>query len=314
MSPFAYVKDIVWTAMKRYGEHGGAQLAASISYYVLFSVFPLLIFIVSLVGIFLDADAQSDVVDEVMSVLPLSEETGRREVESAVDAAAGRGGQALGGLGLVAALWGGSGMFGAIRRSLNIVYEEAAYSRPWVQQKLVDLALVLGVGAFFATSIFATAALRIVQTRSEDLAAIGRLSDDLGFLWTLVSLFVAYLLSLGAFVALYTIVPSRNRNLRSAVPGAILAALLFEIAKNIFGFYVEHFKEFDVLFGSLGAAAVFLFWVFMSAQIMLLGAEFSRALQLVERSTSKQPRLDGFGVPFYVKALRAIKRLFVHDV
>jgi membrane protein len=314
MPPLAYIKDIVWTAMKRYGEHGCAQLAASISYYVLFSIFPLLIFIVAVAGIFLDAGAQRDVVDEVMSTIPLTQGEGRGQVEDAIDAAAGSLGQALGIIGLVGALWGASGMFGAIRRSLNIVYAEPQYSRPWVQQKLVDLGLVLGVGVFFVASIVATGALRVIQARSEDLAAIGRFSEDVGFLWTLASLTVAYVLSFAAFLALYTIVPSRNRNVRSAVPGAILAALLFEIIKNAFTFYVEHFKNFDVLVGSLGAVVIFLFWVFMSAQIMLLGAEFSRALQLVERSTSKQPRLDGFGVPFRVKAFRTIKRLFVHDV
>ncbi|MEX0684056.1 MAG: YihY/virulence factor BrkB family protein [Dehalococcoidia bacterium] len=313
MSPFTYAKNVAWAVIKKYSDDGCPQLAASISYYVLFSLFPLLIFVVAVAGLFLDTEAQREVVDRVMDVIPLSQEDGREEVEKAVDSVAGGGGQALGIIGLLGMVWGASGMFGAIRRALNTVYSEPTYSRPWVQQKLVDLSLVLGVGVFLATSVFATGALQVVEERSDDLAWLGDLSDDMGWAWTLAGLAIGYVLSFIAFVVLYTVVPSRNRNFRSAVPGALLAALLFEIAKNLFGFYVANFKNFDVIFGSLGAVVAFLFWVFVSAQIMLLGAEFSRALQMVERSTSKQPRLDGMGVPFRVKAFRTVKRLFVRE-
>jgi membrane protein len=313
MLSFRYLKDLLWTAVRRYGEHNCSQLAASISYYVLFSVFPLLIFVVAVIGLFLNEDAQTDVVDEVMSLFPLNEDDGRNEVESAVNAVAGGTGQAVGLVGLIGMAWAASGMFGAIRRSLNVVYSEPQYARPWVQQKLIDLGLVLGVGLFLAASIVATAALRVVRNRSEDLAALGDVSEAMGAAWTLVALAVAYVLSFVAFVALYTLVPSRNRNLKAAVPGALLAAFFFEAAKNLFGIYVEHFRDFDVVFGSLGAVAAFLFWVFVSAQIMLFGAEVSRTIQTMEWSAIKQPRLDGFGIPFRVKAFRAVKRLFVRE-
>ncbi len=311
MLSFRFLKDWLWTAVQQFGEHNGGQLAASISYYVLFSIFPLLIFFVSVVGIFLNESAQRDVVDEVMSVFPLSEGSGRNEVEDAVNAVSGANGQALGLLGLLGMGWAASGMFSAIRRSLNIIYHEKEFTRPFVQSKLVDLSLVLGVGLFFASSVFVTGALRVIRARSEDLAAAGDVSEELGFIWTLGVLAIPFLFSFAAFTFLYTVVPAKNGTLRSAIPGAIIAALAFELVKNLFGFYVENFASFDVVFGSLGAVVAFLFWVFVSAQIMLFGAEAARAFQTVEHSAVKQGAFKGMGVPLHVKVWRTVRGLFV---
>ena len=83
MLSFRFLKDWLLTAIQMFGQHNCGQLAASISYYVLFSIFPLLIFLVAVVGIFLNESAQADVVDEVMSVFPLSEDGGREDVAGA---------------------------------------------------------------------------------------------------------------------------------------------------------------------------------------------------------------------------------------
>jgi len=311
MLSFRFLKDWLWTAVRMYGEHNGGQLAASISYYVLFSIFPLLIFLVAVVGIFLNDSAQTDVVDEVMSVFPLSEGSGRDDVTDAVDAVSGSSGQAVGLLGLLGMGWAASAMFSAIRRSLNIIFHEKEFTRPFVQSRLVDLSLVLGVGLFFASSIFVTGALRVIRARSEDLAAVGDLSEELGSVWTLGILAIPFLFSFAAFTFLYAVVPARNGTLRSAIPGAFIAALAFEAVKNLFGFYVENFASFDVVFGSLGAVAAFLFWVFISAQILLFGAELSRAYQTVEHSAVKQGTFEGMGVPLHVKVWRIVRSLFV---
>jgi membrane protein len=311
MLSFRFLKDWLWTAVQKFGEHNCGQLAASISYYVLFSIFPLLIFFVSVVGVFLNESAQRDVVDEVMSVFPLSEDGGREDVAGAVDAVSGSSGQALGLIGLLGMGWAASAMFSAIRRSLNIIYHEKEFTRPFVQSKLVDLSLVLGVGLFFASSVFVTGALRVIRARSEDLAAVGDLSEELGFVWTLGILAIPFLFSFAAFTFLYAVVPAKNGTLRSAIPGAIIAALAFELVKNLFGFYVENFASFDVVFGSLGAIAAFLFWVFVSAQIMLFGAEVSRAYQTVEHSAVEQGAFKGMGAPFHLKVWRIVRGLFV---
>ena len=313
MLSFRFLKDWIWTAIQNFGEHNCGQLAASISYYVLFSIFPLLIFLVALAGVFLNEDAQAEVVDEVMSAVPLTEGGGREDIENAVDAVSGPSGQAVGLIALVGMAWAASSMFSAIRRSLNIIFGGKASARPFVQAKLVDISLVLGVGLFLGTSIFVTAVLRVIRARSEDLAAAGDLSEELGFLWTLGLLAIPFLFSFAAFMFLYTIIPAKNGTLQSAIPGAFIAALAFELVKNLFGFYVENFSNFDVVFGSLGAVAAFLFWVFISSQIMLFGAELSRAFQTVEHSAVKQGKLKGMGLPLYITVWRIVRGFFIQD-
>ncbi len=312
MLSFRFLKDWILTAIQKFGEHNGGQLAASISYYVVFSIFPLLIFLVALIGIFLDDEAQADVVDEVMSSFPLSEGGGRGEVEDAVNAISGSSGRALGIIALIGMAWAASGMFSAIRRSLNIIFHEKAFNRPFVQAKLVDLSLVLGVGFFLGTSIVVTTVLRVIRARSEDLAAAGDLSEELGFVWTLGLLAIPFIFSFAAFMFLYTVIPAKNGTLKSAVPGAFVAALAFELVKNLFGLYVENFANFDAVFGSLGAAAAFLFWVFVSSQIMLFGAELSRAFQTVERSV-KQGTFKGMGLPLHIQIWRVVRGLFIRN-
>lgn len=309
-----FVKDLAWNTAKKFQHDNCPQLAAAITYYVIFSLFPLLIFLAGVTGSVLDDAARRDVVNEVLKVIPLSEGEGRNSVEDAVRAVSGSNARALGLVGLFGSLWSGSSMFGAIRRALNIVYRDPEYSRPWAQQKAVDLALVLGLGLLFLLSVGATAALTIVERRSEDLAWIGRLSEDMGFVWTLGEYAVPFVLSFIAFTFCYTLVPSRNRNLGNAWPGALVAAVLFEAAKSGFSFYVAHFKNFDLVFGSLGAVVTFMFWIFLSSQIMLLGAEVATTYPLVREKKIREPRFEGMGgLPLHLKTWRTLRSLFIAE-
>ena len=150
----------------------------------------------------------------------------------------------------------------------------------------------------------------MIQARSDDLAWIGRLSEDMGLAWTIAEYAIPFFFSLGAFIVAYTVVPSRNRNLGNALPGALVAAVLFEAVKFGFSFYVTNFRNFDLVFGSLGAVATFMFWVYVNSQIMLLGAEVASVYPQV-RKQIHQPRMAGMGLAFHVKVFRAVRSLFV---
>jgi membrane protein len=204
-------------------------------------------------------------------------------------------------------------MFNSVRRALNIVYREPHYGRPWVPQKLIDLGLILGLGAFFVVSVFATAALQIIRARSEHLAWLGNLQQDVGFIWRLAEYAVPALFSLVGFLALYTIVPSRRRHAGDALVGAVVAAVLFQLVTALFGFYVVNFGNFDIIFGSLGAVAAFMFWIYFSSQIMLLGAEVAAVLAEVKEPEATQTRLQGFGRPLRHEVWRAVRSLFVRE-
>ncbi len=250
-----------------------SQMAAAISYYVLFSLFPLLIFLVGVLGLFLQSSAlQEDVIDAVLDNIPLSEEEGRSDVTDAVRGVAGVGSGALGVFGLIGMAWSGSNMFGIIRRSINTAYD-LEYQRPLVQQKLLDLTMVAGMGVFFLASIGATGFLRLVRQRSEDIPFFGDVAEQAGFAWDAISFLIPLALSFLAFTFLYWVVPATKVRLRDVWLGALVAAVMFEACKVAFTFYLQNFGNYDVVFGSLGAVAAFLFWIYLSANILLLGAE-----------------------------------------
>src|SRR5688572_23626489 len=269
---FRRLRVLAYRSVKGYFEDGCGQRAAAISYYVLFSLFPLVIFSVGILGIVLtDEQLQTDIVDAIMDTIPLSQEEGRNDVTNALQQVAKTQTSALGFLGLIVLGWSGSAMFGVVRSSLNDVYH--VRSRPIVTQKLLDLAWVLAFAPFWIASVFATSALRLARTKSEDLAFFGDFAESLGGGWWIASTLLPMVLSFAAFFFAYWLIPARRIQPKYIVPGAILAAILFEAVKIGFNVYIEHFTEYNLIFGSLGAVIAFLFWVYLSANILLLGAE-----------------------------------------
>ena len=309
---FRFVKTLLQRSAGEFLKDDGGQLAAAISYYALFSLFPLLIFVVAIAGLLIrDHAVQDDIVNEVLKNIPLSEGEGRDSVTDAVRGVAGAGKGALGLLGLAGMAWAGSSLFGALRKALNTAFDDTAPKRPFVQQKAIDLALVLAVAVFFLVSIGATAFLRIVRNYSTELGALGEAAERAGLLWDAASYAIPLVFSFVAFTALYCLVPSRLRSPLEVWPGALVAALVFEVAKLGFSFYLENFTSYDVVMGSLGAVAAFLFWLYVSANIMLFGAEVASEYPRVPEAGFKQPVMEGLGPPLRQRAWEAFRGLFV---
>ncbi len=289
-----------------------SQMAAAISYYVLFSLFPLLIFLVGILGLFLqNSQLQTDIIDAVQDLIPLSEDEGRDEVTEAVQGVAGVGSGALGLFGLIGMAWSGSNMFGIIRRSINTAYDLEA-QRPLVQQKLLDLAMVAGMGAFFLVSIAATGFLRVVRQRSEDIPHLGDAAEQAGFAWDAASFLIPLALSFVVFTVMYWIIPATKVRARDVWLGALLAAFLFEVAKIGFSIYLENFSNYDLVYGSLGAVAAFLFWVYLSANILLLGAEVASEYPRVLRGDYAQAAAKP-ARPLRETIRAKLRGLFVND-
>ncbi len=257
-------------SIQEFGDDRCSHMAAAISYYGFFSLFPLLIFMVSIFGIFLQSSSlQKDLIDQVLEFIPLTSDKGQNEVRDAIDAIAGIS-IPLSIVGLLGLAWSASAMFGAIRTALNIAWDVKS-SRHFVRQKLLDLAMVAGIGAFFLLSIGTTTLLRTTQEASSDI--LGPLSSNTALFWRITPYLVPAILSFGAFMVLYRFVSNAPVRTRDIWPGALVATIFFEIIKNGFSFYIANFGRYDVVYGSLGAVVAFLFWMYLSAVVLLFGAE-----------------------------------------
>lgn len=311
---FRFIRTLAVESVREFLDDDCMQLAAAISYYVLFALFPLLIFLTGIMGIVLqNSNLEDDIVKAVLDFVPLSEDQGRADIETAVRDVSGGASGIIGLIGLVGTAWAGSNMFAVIRRAINHAYDLDAH-RPFVQQKLIDLALVVGVGFFFLASIAATAFLRVVREFSADLGPLGELADNTGFLWDVGSLLIPLTLSFLAFLVLYWIVPNQTLLPHDVWPGALVAAVLFEAGKFGFSIYLETIGQSNAVFGALGGIAIFLFWVYVSSNIMLFGAEIASEYPRVRRGDYHKPEgHDEEKPPIRERARRFVKGLFVED-
>ena len=287
------------------------QMAAAISYYVLFSLFPLVILSIGILGLLLqDNDIERTLIDELTGLLPVDAE-GADRVDDAVHDLTGASGGVLGVIGLAGLAWTATAMFGVIRRSLGIAFGLPG-KRPFVRQKLVDFGMMVLLGFIFLASFSATTTLRVAREAIEDTRVLGDLAAGLGWGWAVAAFLVPAAMSFLAFGLLYWLVPATHVRLRHVLPGALLAALMLEVVKLAFGIYLEHFNRYELVFGSLGAVAAFLFLVFLSANTLLLGAEISATYPRVASGDYDVAR-DGPRLPLGQLVWRSVRRLFVHD-
>jgi len=246
------------------------QYAAAIAYRVLFSLFPLTILLVSIFGLVLqDDELRARVIDELLSVLPVSE-SGEQDVRSSIEGIASPL-SAIGLVSLVALLWGASGMMASIRIGLEAALK-VDRGRPAARAKLFDLLLVgiagLLVLAVIGISAFAAFFSRIAERVFEGVGINASLSSVLlrdGL--QLVLLAVMALL-------LYRVVPARKLRSRDVLAGAILTAVGIWGASKLLS-VVFDFTRYNVIYGSLAGVMTFLFFVYVVALILLLGAEFA---------------------------------------
>ena len=249
------------------------QLAASMSYYIFFSVFPLAILLVSILGVLLTDDSlREQVVDSLYDLLPAG--AGREDLEALIDPIAS-GRSAVGVVSVVGLIWAATGMMSALRFSLDTVWD-LEFRRPFVRGKLVDLGLVLGVGGLLALSIGSTAVLQVGREVSEAIAnSLGPFGADTGGIFSVLVLLTPFLLSWITFSIIYIVVPSVTVRWRDVLPGALVGALLFEGLKYGFSVYLRNFSNYDAVYGSLGAAIALLFFVYLGACVLLFGAEIA---------------------------------------
>lgn len=296
-------------AVSGFLDDGSSQSAAAISYYGLFSLFPLAILAVAAFSLVADdAAARSRIIQLVLNNVPLRQDRGRRELEqllvSVTDQARGFGVTGLFGL-----VFAASGVMGAIRKALNRAWD-VTDPRPIVQAKAIDILLVLGLGTIIAVSFAITLAARLTASLGSDLdellgpggSLVPRLLLQLGPV-------LPALVAFGAFSLLFSVVPAYDTRFKDTWRGAAVAAVGFEAAKAGFAFYLANFANYGAIYASLAAIVAFLVFVFVTANVALFGAQVAVAWPLVRDGEPEEE--DGRATPLAERVRGAVRRLFV---
>ena len=251
--------------VREMSDDDATHMAAGVAYYAIFSLFPLFIGIIAIFNLMPASQVGQSTFSEVLSnYLPGSESLFVRNVEV---------GGALGVFALFGLLWSASAIFGAVTRVVNRAWD-VHKDRPLFVSKPRQMIMALTVGVLFGTSMAAAAFVRAAEqyAGTTDLTSYASLVEFGGRLFLLGASFV---LSLMTFLLMYKLLPNTKTYWRYVWPGAIVAAVLFELGKAGFLFYLERFANFESVYGSLGDVVVLLMWVYVSSLILILGAELS---------------------------------------
>jgi YihY family inner membrane protein len=254
---------------KKFGQDNGGQLAGLISYYAFFSLFPLLLVLVTVLGLVLSGDTtlQKQIENSSLSSFPIIGQTIRKDVHSL------NGGGLPLAIGLVTALLAGLGVTHATQVAQDRMWDVApTQQNSWWRWRVRGLALLAILGA---VNVAAT-----VITGWVDSGTGGPLA-------TIGGLIVALVLDLGLFVAVFVLLTSYPASVREVLPGAIVATIVWQVLQQAGGLIVDHLlSKANSTYGLFAIVLGTLAWIHLGAQATLYAAEFNivRSKRLWPRS------------------------------
>jgi membrane protein len=232
-------------------------MAASIAYFGLLSLFPLLLGIIAIGSFFVSPARVETLVDVwVADTLPSSAEFVTDSIESLIRL---RG--TVGVVSVLGLLWSASKMFGALSRGINLALgverHHAVYLSP-----LRNLLMTATVSLLLFLSMTVTTTVGLLSRNGPEL-----LSSPM------TSHLTTYALAAVVLAVLYKFVPYERPTWREVLTSASLAALLLELGKTAFVIYIENVAHLEAIYGSLSSIVVLLVWLYFSARVLLFGAE-----------------------------------------
>lgn len=246
--------------------------AASISFFALMSLFPLLIIVISaLFSIFgTNDDVSRNIVPFLKTFFPHIDQSIIKEIKrlSGVKGFSDAMNAAL-------FLWMAIQVFYSIEYAVNIAFKTKK-PRTFIYTTTISVFMVFFSGILYLFSIGITSLTKILKTAKIDLIGIPYIEISINFLFihdTIINYLIPFLLVFLSLVWLYKFLPSKTVKINDAVSGAFLTAILWEAAKHIFTWYVGEIADYKSLYGSLTTIIVFLLWIYYSASILLFGAE-----------------------------------------
>jgi membrane protein len=265
--------DVTKEAAAAWWNDNISRLGASLSYYTLFSLAPMLVIAIAIAGFVFGAEAaRGEIVDQIQGLVGRD---GARAVQAMLQGAAKRSSGILATIvGLVTLVVGATGVFLELQAALNGIWrvkpKPSAGIMGVLRQRLISFGLVVGVGFLLLVSLVVSAALaalgKFLGSYMPGYAVLGQALN------VLLSLAVITLL----FAMVYKVLPDVELAWRDVWVGGLVTAGLFSIGKLVIGLYLGTSSTAST-YGAAASVIVLLLWVYYSSQIVLLGAEFTRA-------------------------------------
>lgn len=268
----------------KYGPHE----ASALSYYALFSLFPLLLLTIVLLSLVLDSDTVSNQLEDILTVFFPSQAA--TVLEDAVNAALEQRGSASI-FAVVVLAWSSANLFGNLEKILNLVFDSPV-GRKIYERRLIGGIMIVTFAIFLVASILTNLIFSFLG-----LLFLNQINTWL----SIASLMVPTAFNAAIFATLYGFVPARRLRWDAILPAAILGGLTFEFAKQAFVLYLASLTNFSFVYGSVATVVVFMLWMFVIFCIVLLYAEVCAAIDdwLADNEAKEEERTqpDLFLIP-----------------
>jgi membrane protein len=249
------------------------HLGAALSYYTLFALAPILIVAISIAGLAFGAEAvRGEIVDQIDGLVGRD---GARAVQAMLEGAAQPSSSVPATIiGVITFFLGATGAFLELQTALNTIWRvtpkvSGSWFRALVKQRLISFALVVGVGFLLLTSLVVSAGLAALDKY------MGHAYPAATVLWQAVNVVVSLGVITLLFAMIFKVLPDVQLAWGDVWVGALVTAGLFTLGKSLIGLYLGT-SDVASTYGAAGSVVVLLVWVYYSAQIILLGAEFTR--------------------------------------
>jgi membrane protein len=262
------------------------MMGAALAYYMVFSIAPLLVISMGLAGLFFGERGGREILEAISGV---AGSRGAQAVVAMVEGAASRphAGYVATVVGVITLIVGASGVFGQLQEALNAIWKvEPRTGAPWiatVRRRLLSFSMVGVIAFILLASLLVTAGLSAAGKYLSAAMPGGAAS------WQALNALLSITVVTGLFGLIFKVLPDARLRWRDALYGGFWTGLLFTAGQYVIGLYIGRAGVAST-YGAAGSIVALLIWVYWSAQIVLFGAELTRAYgQIAGRKSAPRP-------------------------
>ena len=264
--------DVLKQTVKDWADDKAPRLGAALAYYTIFSIAPLLVIVIAIAGIWFDKQvAQEQIFQQISGLVG---EDGGKAISGMLKAAdKPKEGMIASILAVVTLIFGATGVFIQLQDALNTIWE--VKPKPgrgimgFIRQRLLSLAMVMGIGFLLLVSLVMSAGLAVAGKWFSGSMPGGEA------IWQVINFAISFLVIAAMFTLMFKYLPDVKIAWKDVWLGGFLTAFLFTVGKFALGMYLGR-SSVSSAYGAAGSLVILLLWVYYSAQILFLGAEFTQ--------------------------------------
>lgn len=266
------IPGIIRMTFERFTKERGSEAAASLAYYAFFSIFPMLLVFIVIGSFFVDRSVvQERLVDMLQGVIPGAYEVVIENIDRVLEL---RGAVTF--VALISLVWSATSVFNILAKNINRAFPNAS-SMNFLKGRFKGFMMFLSLGLLMLLSFLSSTVFGVIP--SINIPFNGKALHET-FLWRIFSLSIPVLLNMLLFWAVYHWVPSAHVSRRVSLIGGLITGVLWQVLNKGFAWYLSSgLSKYRLIYGSLGTVVALLFWIYLTAMILLLGAHLTASIQ-----------------------------------